>query len=180
MRVTRKAGKIKALRVAAKGLDGAQSRVGWFESAKYENGAPVAGVAAVQEFGSPAKGIPPRLGMRATATAKREEWKRTVEQLSRATARGELPPGKVMEAVAMAAGGHVAATITKVTSPALKASTVAARKRRLADKGKSLKGAKGGAGVAGIEKPLVDTGILLNTLSYEFEGKETRIMEGKK
>ena len=180
MRVTRKAGKIEALRQAAKALDGAQSKVGWFPSAVYEGGQPVAGIAAVHEFGSPARGILPRLGMRATATEKREEWKHTVEQISRAVAQGKIEPGRVMEAVAMAAGGHVAATISKVTDPALKDATVAARKRRLADKGKSVTGKKGGAGVAGIAKPLVDTGILLDTLSYEFEGRETRIKEGKK
>lgn len=180
MRVTRKEGKIKALQQTAKALNHSQSKVGWFASAQYEGGQPVAGIAAVQEFGSPSKGIPPRLGMRATATEKRQEWAKTVEAVSRAAAQGKIAPGKVMEAVAMAAGGHVAATITKVTSPALKDATVAARKRRLADGGKSLKGAKGAAGVAGIAKPLVDSGILLNTLSYEANGQETRIQGGKK
>ena len=79
----------------------------------------------------------------------------------------------------MAAGGHVAATITKVTAPALKDATIAARKRRLADEGKSVTGKKGGAGVAGIEKPLVDSGILLASLSYEANGKITPVKEKK-
>jgi hypothetical protein len=179
MRLTRKAGKIEALREAVKGLDGGQSKVGWFPSAVYEGGQPVAGIAAVQEFGSTARGIPPRSFFRTTATEKREEWKQTVEQVSRAAARGNIDPSHVMEAVAMAAGGHVAATIAKITTPALAASTIAARKRRLADKGASLTGAKGGAGVAGIAKPLVDTGIMLATLSYEANGKETLIRGGK-
>lgn len=171
MRVTRKAGKIEALRQAIDGLDGAQGRVGWFASAVYEGGQPVAGIAHVQEFGSPAKGIPPRLGMRATAREKQEQWKHTVEDISRATAQGKVAPGKVMEALTMAAEGHVRETITKVTAPALKQATIDARKRRLADKGKSVTGKKGGAGVAGIAKPLVDTGILLNTLTSETEKK---------
>ena len=71
----------------------------------------------------------------------------------------------------MAAEGHVRETISKVTSPALKQATIDARKRRLADKGKSVTGKKGGAGIAGIAKPLVDTGILLNTLTSETEKK---------
>ena len=171
MRVTRKAGKIEALRQAIAGLDGAQGRVGWFESAKYEGGQPVAGIAAVHEFGSPARGILPRLGMRATAAEKREEWKHTVEQISRAVAQGKIEPGRVMEALTMAAEGHVRETITKVTEPALKQATIDARKRRLADKGKSVTGKKGGAGIAGVSKPLVDTGILLNTLTSETEKK---------
>lgn len=159
MRVTRKAGKIEALRQTVKALDGAQSKVGWFPSAVYENGAPVAGVAHVQEFGSPSRGIPPRLGMRNTASEKRQEWAKTAETISRAAAQGKIAPGQVMEAVAMAAEGHVRETITKVTSPALKQATIDARKRRLANGGKGAQ--------ASIAKPLVDTGILLNTLTSE-------------
>lgn len=163
MRVTRKAGKIEALRQAVAGLDGAQGRVGWFPSAVYEGGQPVAGVAYVQEFGSPARGIPPRLGMRTTASERREEWKHTVEQISRAAAQGKVAPGQVMEALTLAAEGHMRETITKVTSPPLKQATIDARKRRLAN---------GGAGAqASIGKPLVDTGILLNTLTSETEKK---------
>lgn len=163
MKVTRKAGKIDALRHAVAGLDGAQGRVGWFPSAVYEEGQPVAGVAAVQEFGSAAQGVPPRLGMRATARARGPEWKRTVEQVSRAAAQGKVAPGQVMDALTLAAEGHMRATITKVTAPPLKPATVAARKRRLAN---------GGAGAkASITKPLVDTGILLNTLTSETEKK---------
>lgn len=178
MRITRKAGKIDALRQAVAGLEDAQGRVGWFESAKYGDGAPVAGVAAVQEFGSPAQGIPPRLGMRTTARKKQDEWRGIVKQVSRAAMQGKVAPEQVMEALTMAAGGHMAAQISKVVAPALKDATVAARKRRLADKGASVKGDKGGAGIAGITKPLVDTGILLATLSYEANGTITPVTEG--
>lgn len=179
MRVTRKQGKINALHAAAKALDGAQSKVGWFPSAQYEGGQPVAGVAHVQEFGSPAQGIPTRSFFRTTATEKRNEWVQTAANVARQAALGNIPAGRVMEAVAMAGAGHVAATISKLTSPPLSPATIAARKRRLADKGKSIKGAKGAAGVAGIAKPLVDTGILINTLAYEFQGVETRTGEKK-
>ena len=171
MRVTRKAGKIDALRHAIEGLDGAQGRVGWFASAVYEGGQPVAGIAHVQEFGSPKHNIPPRSFMRSTASEKANDWRHTAEQVSRAAAQGKIAPEKVMEAVALAAEGHVRETITKITAPALKQATIDARKRRLADGGKSVTGKKGGAGVAGITKPLVDTGILLNSLTSETEKK---------
>jgi hypothetical protein len=180
VKITRKAGKIEALRQTVKALGGATGRTGWFPSAIYEGGQPVAGVAYVQEFGSPSRGIPPRLGMRETATEKRQEWAKIAEGMSRAAALGKIKPNQVMEAVSMAAGGMVAATITKIVSPALKPATIAARKRRLADKGKSLKGAKGAADVAGIEKPEIDTGLLLATLSYESEGVIRPVREGKK
>lgn len=167
MKVTRKAGKIEALRHAVKGLDGAQGKVGWFPTAVYEGGQPVAGVAAVQEFGSPARGIPPRPFMRSTATERREDWKNTAARIAKAAALGKVAPENVMAAVTLAAEADVRKTITKITAPALKPATIAARKRRLADGGKSVTGKKGGAGIAGIAKPLVDTGILLNTLTSE-------------
>lgn len=163
MRVTRKAGKIEALRQTVQALDGAQGRVGWFPSAVYERGQPVAGVAAVQEFGSPSRGIPPRSFFRTTATERRGEWAHTAEQVSRAAAQGKIEPGRVMEAIALAAEGHVRETITKIQSPPLKQATIDARKSRLAN---------GGAGAqATIAKPLVDTGILLNTLTSEIDKK---------
>lgn len=169
MRVTRKAGKIEALRHAVKGLDGAQGRVGWFPSAVYEGGQPVAGVAHVHEFGSAKRGIEPRLGMRATAREKSEQWKGVVEQVSRAVVQGNIAPGRTMEALTLAAEAHMREAITKVTSPALAASTVAARKRRLANGGEGVRPVRNPKkpAVMGIDKPLVDTGILLNTLTSE-------------
>ena len=161
MKITRKAGKIDALRQTIKGLDGKAGRVGWFPSAVYEKGQPVAGVAYVQEFGSPKMGIPPRSFFRSTASEKRAEWAQTAGHLARAAALGKIAPGGVMEGVSMAAEGHVRATITKLTTPALKESTIEARKRRLAN---------GGAGAKStISKPLVDTGIMLATLTSEVD-----------
>ena len=161
MKVTRKAGKIQALKATTAALDDAKARVGWFASAKYEGGQPVAGVAYVQEFGSTKRSIPPRSFMRTTQTEKRPEWAKTVGDLTRAAAQGKLAPENVMPALALAAEGHIRATITKITDPPLAEATVAARKRRLAN---------GGAGAkASIMKPLVDTGILLNTLTSEVE-----------
>jgi len=163
MKVTRKAGKIEALRQAVKGLDGAQGRVGWFPSAVYEDGAPVAGVAHVQEFGSPSQGIPPRLGLRGTAVEKQQEWAKTAADVSRAAAQGKVPAANVMPLVCLAAEGAIRETITKVTSPPLAPATIAARKRRLANGGKGAKDSIG--------KPLVDSGILLASLTSETSKK---------
>lgn len=163
MKMTRKAGKIEALRQTVRVMDGSQGRVGWFPSAVYEGGQPVAGVAYVQEFGSPSRGIPPRPFMRSTVEEKRQEWANTTAQLTRAAAQGKLAPANVMPALCLAAEGHVRATITKISAPPLKQGTIDARRRRLAN---------GGAGAkASIAKPLVDTGILLNTLTSEVETK---------
>lgn len=161
MKVTRKAGKIQALRQTVEELNGRQGRVGWFPSAVYEGGQPVAGVAFVQEHGSAKRSIPPRPFMRPTATEKRAEWAKTVGQLTKAAAQGKIAPENVMQGLTMAAEGHVRAAITKISTPPLAESTIAARKRRLAD---------GGAGAkSSIAKPLVDTGVMLNSLTSEVE-----------
>lgn len=163
MKVTSKAGKIDALRQSIKTLNASEGKVGWFESAKYEGGEPVAGVAYVQEYGSPKMGVPPRLGLRNVAADKQKEWAHTAENISRAAARGQIAPENVMTAVCLAAEGDARKQIATVTSPPLKPATVAARRRRLAD---------GGAGArASIEKPLVDTGIMLNTLTSQVTTK---------
>ena len=162
MKVTRKAGKIEALRQTAAKLDDARARVGWFPSARYEGGQPVAGVAMVQEYGSAARSIPPRAFMRPTVDDKRAEWAQTTANLTRAAAQGKIAPTNVLTGLALAAEGHVRATITKISDPPLKDSTVAARKRRLASGGAK-------ANPKTVAKPLVDTGILLNTLTSEIE-----------
>lgn len=163
MQVTRKAGKIDALRQSIKTLNASEGKVGWFESAKYETGAPVAGVAYVQEFGSPKMGVPPRLGLRNVAADKRKEWAHTAETVSRAAARGQIAPENVMTAVCLAAEGDARKQIASVMSPPLKEATVQARRRRLAN---------GGAGASeSITKPLVDTGVMLNTLTSQVTTK---------
>ena len=149
---------VRNLRAAIKGLDGATGAVGWFESAKYEDGTPVAVIAAVHEYGAPSKGIPPRPFMRPTQQEKQQEWAGVARQVSRAVVAGKMPAGGLMEALALKAEGDVRAYIGKIQSPALKEATVEARKRR------NAKGRKDGVGEAS-DKPLVDTGYMLATLT---------------
>lgn len=182
MRVTRKEGKIEALRVAVKELGDVESKVGWFESAKYGDGAPVAGIAYIQEFGNDKRSIPPRPFFRSTAAEKKGEWAKTAEKISRAVVQGKVPAEKVGEAVALAAEGHVRATITKLTEPALSPVTIELRRRRRAGEtitgrtvGEAAKASKSAffQGSSGSEaKPLEDTGYMLATLTSEYGGKK--------
>jgi len=159
MRTTKKPGASEGLRQAIDGLGKNQGRVGWFPASKYENGAPVAGVAYVQEFGSPSRGVPPRLGLRVLAEEKRPEWAKVAAQISKGVMSGQLPITAVAEAVGLAAEGNIRERVASVTEPPLKAATVEARKRRLANGGKGAQ--------ASIAKPLVDTGLLLNSVASE-------------
>lgn len=163
MKVVKKPGTLQRVKLAIATLDGQQGRVGWFPSAQYDGGKPVAGIAAVQEFGSESKGIPPRLGMRATFDEKQSEFRNTAKTISTMVMRGQMAPENVMDAVTQAAVGAMKEHIAKVSTPALNERTVAARKRRLANGGKGA--------TSGIQKPLVDTGILLTTISAEVTQK---------
>lgn len=159
MKITRKPGSAReALTAASKGLQGATAKVGWFESAVYESGTPVALVAVVQEYGSPSKGIPPRLGMRALQEEKKAEWQRDTHVLAKAVVNGKLAPGAVMEGVAQKAEGDMRKHISQVWTPKLAPATIKARGRR------HSKGLTS-------EKPLVDTGYLLNTLTSQVKKK---------
>lgn len=123
-------------------LDGVQAKTGWFETAKYDTGVPVAYVATIQEFGSGA--IPARPFMRPTVAAKRQEWLGLLADGARAVLTGGANPVQVMEAVALQAAGDVAKTIQGITSPPLSPLTVARK---------------------GFNKPLVDTGLMMQSVT---------------
>ena len=174
----KKPGSITKLRTAVAGLDGAQGRVGWFESAKYPNGAPVAGVAAVQEFGSGP--TPPRSFFRTTAAEKQPAWRTTSEKLAKAVVDGKLPADKMQEALCLSAEGDVRTKITQIFDPPLSAITLLARMYR--KKGGVVTGktigefaSKADAGpqrISGVShKPLVDSGLMLATLTSQVTKK---------
>jgi len=144
----------EALSVAIAGLNKAEGKVGWFPSAVYPSGEPVAGVAYVQEFGRYARPF-----MRPTVTEKQKDWATQAAQVSKDALRGKVAPAHLMEAVCLAAEGAIRRTISRVTSPPLKESTIAARKRALANKGVNVK--------AGIAKPLVHTGLMITSLTSQ-------------
>ena len=150
------------LQKALKTLDDAVGKVGWFQTAHYPDGTPVAYVAAIHEFGVPEKNIPPRLGMRATADEKRGEWAKVSEVGAKRILNGQATPWEVMETIGLKAAGDVRKHIANVTSPPLKADTVKAR----------LAGKKQGNVVSvTIAKPLVHTGELLGSLTNTVEAK---------
>lgn len=150
------------LQKALAGLKGVVGRVGWFETAKYPNGTPVAYVAAIHEFGSPENNIPPRLGMRATSDEKRGEWGSVAAGASKAVLSGKMTAPAAMEVLGLKAAGDIRKHISEVTQPPLKVDTVKAR----------LAGKKQGNVVSiTAAKPLVATGHLLATLTNT-TGKE--------
>lgn len=134
-------------------------RVGWTEAARYEDGTPVAVAAANNEFGDPGRGIPPRPFMRPAAAKNGAEWQGIGERLFRRAAQGGLSVRDALDLLGSRVTGDVARSIAAVTDPPLAPATVAARASRTA------------TGQAGA-KPLVDTGVMLNSLTHEVVGGE--------
>ena len=154
-KVTRRDGPGKAiLREAIKDLSAHRAKVGWLESAKYPEGQPVAYVAAIQEFGYPPKGIPPRLGMRATIEQRRAAWRAMAKRGASAVLVGNGTASDMLALVAEQARGDFLRTIAAVQTPPLAQSTISNRARRKAS----------GEVTKTLTKPLIDTGKLFQTM----------------
>ena len=169
------------LKVIAKGLGDRQLKAGFFESARYDEGTPVAYVAAIQEFGSPKRNIPPRSFFRSTIAEKSGEWARLVEDGLQAVINGELSMQDLLDTLGLRVAGQVRAKIGSITEPPLSPITLALRKQKRL--GKTITGATVGATARAIAegktgpgelgdssginpKPLVFDGILFNSVTH--------------
>lgn len=129
-----------------KDFDGLEGKVGWFETAAYPDGTPVAYVATIHEFGTAR--IPARPFMRPAVADNGQQWLDQLADGAKASLAGGPAPAAVLELVAMGAAGNVAEKIVAVTSPALSPMTV---KRK------------------GSSKPLIDTGQMLQSVTGKVE-----------
>ena len=121
---------IEKLLEKALGLAGFETKVGWFENAKEENGQQTAYVAAVQEFGSPAKNIPPRLGIRETAAKREKSWRSFIGQAAEQVLNGSMSGEEAMEGLGLKARGDIFRRINSNPNPRLSERTLAARRRK--------------------------------------------------
>lgn len=131
-------------------------KAGWFESSVYPNGTPVAYVAAIQEYGYPAGGIPPRPFMRPTIAKQLNAWKALMLSGAKAVLAGNETIHNVLDKLGAKAAGDVAVTISQITQPPLKPATIAARARKRVNRGITTS----------LSKPLVDTALLINTVTH--------------
>lgn len=118
-------------------------RVGFLSGARYPNGTPVAMVAAIQEYGAPRAGIPPRPFMRNMIAAKQDEWPAAIAGLLKST---NYDTARTLALTGEAIKGQLQQSIRDTNSPPLKPATI---KRK------------------GFAKPLIATGLMLNSVSYE-------------
>lgn len=162
------------LEIRLKELDKFQTKVGWFESAKYEDGTSVAYVAQIQEKGwGP---IPPRPFMKPAEIKNKEKWQNTAEYAAKRIVDGTMSGKDGMNLLGEVAQGDVIASITAVTAPALSPITLMARKFR--EMGKKVTGATIGmfarkvkegkvkaSDLSSNTKPLNDTGVMIATVT---------------
>ena len=121
------------LRKVARELEGLRTRVGFFDTAKYPDGVPVALVATVQEHGYPQGGIPARPFFGPTRDANKERWDKTISDGIRAVSQGTgVTPLQVFEAVGLQAQGDLKRAIIAVNQPKLTESTIRGRQRKAA------------------------------------------------
>lgn len=143
-----------SLSAALGALDGVVGKTGYFETAKYPDGTPVALIAAVHEFGFPEGGVPARPTMRPTALALGQpggEWAQIAAKGARAVLRGDTTPIAALEALTLRAAGDVGKAIAALKSPKLKPATIARK---------------------GFDKPLVDTGQMLQSVTGVVEPRK--------
>lgn len=118
-------------------------RVGFLSKATYPGGTPVALIAAIQNWGAPAAGIPPRPFFSNMVHDKSPEWPRAIGNLLVAH---NYDAEKVMRLAGEAIVGQLRQSIVDTNEPPLAPSTI---KRK------------------GFSKPLIDTGHMFNSADYE-------------
>jgi len=131
--------------IAKKLKSAATLRVGFLENATYPDGTPVAMVAAVNEFGAPSRGQPPRPFFRNAIRDHAPEWPDQIEALVAST---DYDAATVLGQMGEMIAGEIRQSITDTNEPPLAPSTI---KRK------------------GHEKPLVDSGVMLGSVDYEVE-----------
>lgn len=161
------------LKIVMADLHGVRARVGWFDSARYADGTPVAYVASIQEYGSGP--IPPRSFMRTTVAEQSDKWMRQIAQGARAVMDGRFTATQVIETVGLGAASDIAKKIASITTPPLSPVTLQARQNDpTGDKRHTLTGKKigefarfvGPINVSGsAAKPLVWSGQMIQSVT---------------
>ena len=118
-------------------------KAGFLAKATYPDGTPVAMVAAIQNFGAPAAGIPPRPFMTNAVRDGSEHWG---EDLGKALQASDFDANAALGMMGSQIAGEIRQSIQDTNSPALKPATI---KRK------------------GFSKPLIDSSVMWQSADYE-------------
>lgn len=166
MKITQDNSSSKALEKLADQIKKSKLEVGFFESAKYPDGTPVAYVAAIQEFGYPEGNIPSRPFFR-NAISQNDGWKDLANKAMNAVIEGRMGLNQALNQMGLVIGSSVQDSINDGSYEALKQSTLDARQSRKRTKGVA-------------SKPLIDTAQMLQAVSYSVsDGEIIPVDKGK-
>ena len=129
---------------------------GFFDTAKYADGTPVATVAAQNEFGNPAKNIPSRPFFRNAIKANEQKWGEVAGRLIESAIAGKISESQALDQLGAMIKGDIQESIIDGDFEQLKKSTLDARQSR-----------KRTPGVG--SKPLIDTGHMMRSVDYVVE-----------
>ncbi|MGZ2484279.1 hypothetical protein ACVITL_002802 [Rhizobium pisi] len=164
-----------ALAEIAKNIEKASSvDIGFLEGATYPDGKSVPEIAAIQEFGAPKAGIPPRPFFRTMISDKSPEWPDAVGNL---LVSNGYDAAKTLGQTGEAIKGQLQQSIIDTFNPPLSPVTLMLRKMRADNPdlvvtgktvGEAARRVKAGESTGGVStKPLVDSGVLLSSVDYE-------------
>lgn len=134
---------MKALEDIARKMGGGGVSVGFMEGATYPDGTPVAAVAFWNEYGNPSQNRPPRPFFREMIAAESPSWPEKMAKLAKAT---DFDGKKVLGMMGEDVKGALQQSITSFETPPLAPSTIEKK---------------------GNGKPLIDTGHMLQSITYE-------------
>lgn len=165
--------------IAQRVAKGATLRVGFLEGATYPDGTPVAMIAAIQNFGAPAKGIPPRPFFTKFINDNSDKWGGA---LSRILSTVDYDIEEALNRMGMGMSAQLQTALIETNSPPLSKVTLLLRER-FSDHGNiefsdvlqawqdvadGVEPTISGTGA----KPLVWTGTMLNAIDYEVTVKD--------
>lgn len=131
--------------LAAKVTKPANLSVGFLQNSTYPDGTSVPMVAAIQEFGAPARKIPPRPFFRNMIADKSPEWGDAIANLLKAN---DYDATKTMGQMGAGIKGELQQAIVNFTTPANAPSTIARK---------------------GFDAPLRDSGDMLKSVDFKVE-----------
>lgn len=147
--------------------------VGFLQGATYPDGTPVPMVAAIQEFGAPRAGIPPRPFFRTMIAEKSGEWPEAIAGLLKAN---DYDAARTLAQTGAAIKGQLQQSIVDLLEPPLSPVTLMLRKMKAEDPdlivtgatvGEAARRVAAGESADGVStKPLIESGHMLNSAEY--------------
>jgi hypothetical protein len=152
---------------------GREVKVGWPKGKEYPDGTPVAYVAAIQNFGAPERGIPPRPILKPAIAQNKDRWGQIADGMVGQMVRDQVSGFDVLDTLGRTAALDLQAFVGQITEPELSPVTVLLRQWRKEGRaitgktvGEAAQAIKDGVVPGSDNKPLNDTGYLIASIGH--------------